>query len=306
MILYLFVTTAKKQQNGELNKMVEITQEELNRLKNIESLYEKLQLENSQEIAKDMTNNAINVNNASKQRLEEIEDISLLVNEFIEKSNVIEIKSKENYNSSEESSSESQNIITLINDLSTIINNLDGIFETFTQTIDSLTEANTEITGLVVANDHVSIQTNLLSLNAKVEAARAGEAGKGFSIVADEVKKLAATSKRTTSDIGQKIKDISVMTSNAKKQSDTSNELIDTGIKMSSDATIKLNNLINISTKNKQDSVEVKNIVCNQLKNSDIIKEKIAILLKDTAKAIEGSCKNIDLGKSLLTNLKGE
>jgi len=306
MILYLFVTTAKKQQNGELNKMVEITQEELNRLKNIESLYEKLQLENSQEIAKDMTNNAINVNNASKQRLEEIEDISLLVNEFIEKSNVIEIKSKENYNSSEESSSESQNIITLINDLSTIINNLDGIFETFTQTIDSLTEANTEITGLVVANDHVSIQTNLLSLNAKVEAARAGEAGKGFSIVADEVKKLAATSKRTTSDIGQKIKDISVMTINAKKQSDTSNELIDTGIKMSSDATIKLNNLINISTKNKQDSVEVKNIVCNQLKNSDIIKEKIAILLKDTAKAIEGSCKNIDLGKSLLTNLKGE
>ena len=286
--------------------MVEITQEELNRLKNIESLYEKLQLENSQEIAKDMTNNAINVNNASKQRLEEIEDISLLVNEFIEKSNVIEIKSKENYNSSEESSSESQNIITLINDLSTIINNLDGIFETFTQTIDSLTEANTEITGLVVANDHVSIQTNLLSLNAKVEAARAGEAGKGFSIVADEVKKLAATSKRTTSDIGQKIKDISVMTINAKKQSDTSNELIDTGIKMSSDATIKLNNLINISTKNKQDSVEVKNIVCNQLKNSDIIKEKIAILLKDTAKAIEGSCKNIDLGKSLLTNLKGE
>ena len=305
MKLYLFVTTAKKQQSGELNKMIEITQKEYDRLKNIESSYEKLELANSQEIANDMTNNSINVNNASKERLEEIEKISFLVNEFIERSSVIEIKSNENYQSSEESSKESQNVITLINELSTVINNLDTIFDTFTQTIDSLTEANKEITGLVAANDHVSIQTNLLSLNAKVEAARAGDAGKGFSIVADEVKKLAATSKRTTSDIGQKIKDISLMTSNAKKQSDTSNELINNGIKMSDNATIKLNNLLGISAKNKQDSVEVKNIVCNQLKNSDTIKEKISILLADTEKAIEGSCKNIDLGKSLLTNLKG-
>lgn len=286
--------------------MIEITTEEYNRLKSIDSAYEKLQVHNSLEIAQNMTQNAINVNAASTKRVQEIENISLLVNEFIEKSSIIEIKSNENYQSSEESSIESQNVISLINELSSTINNLDKIFDTFTKTIESLTEANKEITGLVVANDHVSIQTNLLSLNAKVEAARAGEAGKGFSIVADEVKKLAATSKRTTSDIGKKIKDITLMTSNAKEQSDTSNELIDNGIKISDDATTKLNNLINISSKNKQDSVEVKNIVCNQLKDSDTIKEKISILLADTTEAIEGSSRNIDLGKSLLNNLKGK
>ena len=285
--------------------MIEITEQEHDRLKNIELLYQKLQLENSQEIAKNMTQNAINVNKASEQRLAEIENISLLVNEFIEKSSIIEIKSNENFQSSEESSIESKNVIELVTKLSSTINNLDKIFDTFTEIIDSLTEANKEITGLVVANDHVSIQTNLLSLNAKVEAARAGEAGKGFSIVADEVKKLAATSKRTTSDIGKKIKDISIMTGNVKEQSDTSNELINNGIQISDDATKKLNNLITISNKNQQDSIEVKDIVCNQLKNSDTIKEKIAILLSDTEKAIEGSANNIDLGKSLLNNLKG-
>lgn len=286
--------------------MIEITEQEHDRLKNIELLYQKLQLENSQEIAKNMTQNAINVNKASEQRLAEIENISLLVNEFIEKSSIIEIKSNENFQSSEESSIESKNVIELVTKLSSTINNLDKIFDTFTEIIDSLTEANKEITGLVVANDHVSIQTNLLSLNAKVEAARAGEAGKGFSIVADEVKKLAATSKRTTSDIGKKIKDISIMTGNVKEQSDTSNELINNGIQISDDATKKLNNLITISNKNQQDSIEVKDIVCNQLKNSDTIKEKIAILLSDTEKAIEGSSNNIDLGKSLLNNLKGK
>ena len=285
--------------------MIEISNEEYDNLINIKSAYEQLQLQDSLKIANNMTQNAVNVNEASKKRVQEIENISSLVNEFIEKSAIIESKSNENYNSSDESSIESENVISLINELSSTINHLDEIFDTFTQTIDTMTSANKQITELVIANDHVSIQTNLLSLNAKVEAARAGDAGKGFSIVADEVKKLAATSKRTTSDIGRKVKDITLMTQNAKEQSDTSNELIDNSIKISTDATNKLKNLITMSIKNKNDSVEVKNIISNQLKDSDTIKKKIAILLSDTSKAIEGSCKNIDLGKSLVNNLKG-
>ena len=284
--------------------MIEISKSEYERLKNIEVQYEKLHVEKSLEIVNEMTQNTININNASKQRVREIENISMLVNEFIEKSSIIESKSTDNYHSSEESKNESQNIITLVEELSDTINQLNSIFETFTQTIASLSLANKQITELVIANDHISIQTNLLSLNAKVEAARAGDAGKGFSIVADEVKKLAATSKRTTADIGKKIKDITIMTQNVKEQSETSNQLIENGIQVSNDATQKLNSLISISRKNQQDSVEVKNIVSNQLNNSDSIKEKFSLLLSNTSQTIDGSSKNIDLGRSLSQNLK--
>lgn len=136
-------------------------------------IYEKAQehLQESNEINKQFSGKAPNLNSEGKEYLSLSSVISSSINLLKEMTDMLEENARLNLDYSR---------------------SIEAILEN-TATINKITE---DI-------QYISDQTNLLALNAAIEAARAGEHGRGFSVVAEEVRKLSDRTNQASNDITQ-------------------------------------------------------------------------------------------------------
>jgi methyl-accepting chemotaxis protein len=97
-------------------------------------------------------------------------------------------------------------------------------------TISSLDKLSKQIGEIVEFISNISDQTNLLALNAAIEAARAGEAGRGFSVVADEIRELAEESSDATERITKIINEIQSEVARAVSRMDQNAETVEESV----------------------------------------------------------------------------
>ncbi|MEL6457617.1 MAG: methyl-accepting chemotaxis protein [Cyanobacteria bacterium J06621_15] len=113
--------------------------------------------------------------------------------------------------------------------------------------VKRLGESTQEISRVVALINQISMQTNLLAINAGIEAARAGEEGQGFAVVAEEVGELAARSASATKEIEQVVENIQRETSELVESMEVGVSQVVEGTRVVEGAKHSLNEILQVS-----------------------------------------------------------
>ncbi|MFA6937952.1 MAG: methyl-accepting chemotaxis protein [Treponema sp.] len=185
-------------------------------------------------------------------------------------------------------------LISSINNNNNDIEKISQSFDKFSQSVKTVSDSNRDSSSkLSSISDQVkdivkhaeeineiSEQTNLLSFNASIEAARAGEAGKGFRIIANEVKLLSESTRKTSDEIAKMIQKLG--------------DQIKIFIDETNETNKKLNELVNSTVESKETTSEIKN---DFMKNTESA-ENILNLIGENRKQIETAVSNVKTNES--------
>ncbi len=125
---------------------------------------------------------------------------------------------------------------TIVNKSVNEVNEIAKTVQKSSDFVKNLGNQSEKIGEIVNVINEIADQTNLLALNAAIEAARAGEAGRGFAVVADEVKKLAERTGRSTQEIGAMIGAIKSGVDSAVRAMDEASDKVRVGVDLSNEA----------------------------------------------------------------------
>ncbi len=178
--------------------------------------------------------------------------------------------------------------------------------EAIAEAIIQLSGESQEIADIIETVGSLSEQSNLLAVNAAIEASKAGEHGIGFSVVAQEVKDLAAQSKAATKQVRKILSAIQKLISNAVMNVENGVKTVDSGVQRVEAAGNSIRSLAESIAEAAQAATQIAASSQQQLAGMDqvaVAMERIGQVTSENlagAKQSEASARNLhDLGQRL-------
>ncbi|MCB0730657.1 MAG: methyl-accepting chemotaxis protein [Ignavibacteriae bacterium] len=210
---------------------------------------------------------------ASEEQSQKTNDITIAIDEMIKTVN----ETTQNTSSAAESARNAGNMATEGGEVvKKAVNAMDQIANIVTLAstrVGELGKDSDKIGAIIRVIDEIAEQTNLLALNAAIEAARAGEHGRGFAVVADEVRKLAERTTKSTDEISEMIKQIQSKTSIVVKSINDGNSEVESGIQLAQSASKAILDIVT-TTNNVVDEI---NQVATASEEQSLTSEQIAV-----------------------------
>lgn len=260
------------------------------------------------ELTQQITQNAMNVNAASKKRVTFVDDTAQTARSAMCVSNELSELAAHSQQNLDDVDSSFSEICSHIAQLGIKVNSSIGATNELSSELQAFLDEFDSIAKLALVITSISDQTNLLALNAAIEAARAGEAGRGFSVVADEVKALASQTKDNAAQINQHLSSLSQRQNGLDKALQSLDSSMNEAQSMTNDS--------QSSMQKSSDGVEE---ASNQVRHSLLtvieklrgeecklkdLAENVEVLAADTKKAVQGSATNIELGNQAIDRTK--